>query len=71
MIDFSINRENLARNIRKARENNIILPTISQLKNPDLIPGKIKDELKSVGMQDFSPDPNAAFISPIVISFHL
>lgn len=55
MIDFSINRENLARNIRKARENNIILPTISQLKNPDLIPGKIKDELKSVGMQDFSP----------------
>ena len=36
MIDFKINAEVLARNIRKARENNIILPTISLLKNPEL-----------------------------------
>ena len=55
MIDFKINAEALARNIRKARENNIILPTISQLKNPDLIPGAIRDKLKNVGMQAFSP----------------
>ena len=55
MIDFKINAEVLARNIRKARENNIILPTISQLKNPELIPGAIRDKLKNVGMQAFSP----------------
>ena len=55
MIDFSINKAALERNIRKARENGIILPTISQLKDPEKVPGKIKDRLRQVGMQDFSP----------------
>ena len=55
MIDFTVNKEVLARNIREARKNNIILPTISQLKNPQLIPESIKAQLKNVGMQEFSP----------------
>ena len=55
MIDFSINKEVLARNIREARKNNIVLPTIAQLKNPRLIPDSIKAQLKNVGMQEFSP----------------
>ena len=55
MIDFSINKEVLARNIREARKNNIVLPTIAQLKNPQLIPDTIKEQLKQVGMQEFSP----------------
>ena len=41
-IDLSINREGLAHNIQKAKENNIIIPTIAQMQNPDLIPEKIK-----------------------------
>ena len=36
-IDLSINREGLAHNIQKAKENNIIIPTIAQMQNPDLI----------------------------------
>ena len=44
-IDLSINREGLAHNIQKAKENNIIIPTIAQMQNPDLIPEKIKEKL--------------------------
>ena len=29
-IDLTINREGLAHNIQKAKENNIIIPTIAQ-----------------------------------------
>ncbi len=55
MIDFTICREALARNIRKARENHITLPTIAQLKDPRFIPGHIIDALRKVGMQEFNP----------------
>jgi len=41
MIDLTICKEGLANNIRKARENNIIIPTIAQMQNPDLIPEKM------------------------------
>jgi cysteine synthase len=55
MIDFTINKAVLESNIREARRNHIILPTISQLKNPETIPQEIRDRLASVGMQEFSP----------------
>ena len=55
MIDFTIKKDVLERNIREARKNNIILPTISQLKNPRTVPQNIQDQLKQVGMQEFSP----------------
>ena len=45
MIDLSINKEGLAHNIQKAKENNIIIPTIAQMQNPDLVPDKIKEKL--------------------------
>ena len=31
MIDFTVNKEGLQHNIEKARENNIIIPTIKQM----------------------------------------
>ena len=37
MIDLSINRVGLAHNIQKAKENNVIIPTIAQMQDPDLI----------------------------------
>ena len=55
MIDLSINREGLDHNIKKARENNVIIPTISQMQNPETIPGKIRDQLKNVGLWDVNP----------------
>lgn len=55
MIDLTRNEHSLENNIKKARENNIIIPTIAQMKNPDLIPEKIKEKLKDVGLWDVNP----------------
>lgn len=55
MIDFVINSDKLAKNIDKARENGVIIPTLSQMVNPELIPEKIKSRLKTVGLWDINP----------------
>ena len=52
MIDLTINEEQLKRTVKRARERNIVIPTFEQMKNPDLVPQKIKDRLKSVGLWD-------------------
>jgi cysteine synthase A len=54
-IDFSINEEARARTIQRARERNIILPTLAQQRNPELVPLKIKEELSSIGLWDIHP----------------
>ena len=54
-IDLTINREGLAHNIQKAKENNIIIPTIAQMQNPDLIPEKIKAKLSKTGLWAVDP----------------
>ena len=55
MIDLTMHRDNLNRTIARAREKGIIIPTFAQMRNPDLIPGKIKEQLKSVGLWDLNP----------------
>lgn len=58
MIPFTdkvVNEEVLARTVKRCREKNIILPTFEQMKNPDLIPQKIKDGLKNIGLWDLNP----------------
>lgn len=55
MIDLTMNRENLQRTIARAKEKGIIIPTFAQMRNPDLIPDKIKEQLKSVGLWDLNP----------------
>ncbi|GAH97433.1 unnamed protein product, partial [marine sediment metagenome] len=32
------------------KEKNIVIPTFEQMRNPELIPDKIKDNLKDVGL---------------------
>lgn len=54
-IDLSVNKESLDRTVERMRKQNIILPTFAQMKNPELIPGKIKDELRNVGLWDVHP----------------
>ena len=54
-IDLSINKEGLSHNLKKAKENNIIIPTIAQMQNPDLIPQAIKDKLSKTGLWDVDP----------------
>ena len=55
MIDLTMNRDNLQRTIARAKEKGIIIPTFAQMRNPDLIPDKIKEKLKSVGLWDLNP----------------
>lgn len=54
MIDLTINEEQLQRTIKRAKEKNIIIPTFEQMKNPELIPVKIKDNLKNIGLWDIN-----------------
>ncbi|HCS40642.1 MAG: pyridoxal-phosphate dependent enzyme [Anaerolineaceae bacterium] len=54
-IDLAVNKESLERTVERMRKQNIILPTFAQMKNPELIPGKIKDELRNVGLWDVHP----------------
>ena len=54
-IDLTVMKERRDRAVQRAREKNIILPTMAQMKNPDLIPDKIKEQLKDVGLWDINP----------------
>ncbi len=54
-IDLTVQKESLEHAVERMRKQNIILPTFAQMKNPELIPGKIKDELRNVGLWDVHP----------------
>ena len=56
MIDLKIYEEALAKNIQKARENNIIIPTFKQMQDPEThVPESIKAKLKDVGLWELNP----------------
>ena len=55
MIDLTINKTGLEHNLRKAKENRIIIPTIAQMRHPETIPEKIQERLKSVGLWEVNP----------------
>jgi cysteine synthase A len=54
-IDLTIYPDRLENTIKRARERNIIIPTFAQMKDPGLIPAKIKEELKSIGLWELNP----------------
>ena len=46
-------REQILENtIKRCRERNIIIPTYKQMRNPELVPEKIKMKLKNIGLWD-------------------
>ncbi|MBI4655112.1 MAG: pyridoxal-phosphate dependent enzyme [Elusimicrobia bacterium] len=52
---LKINEKVLKKTIERCRERNIIIPTFSQLENPDSAPEKIKSNLKNTGLWDVNP----------------
>jgi len=54
-IDLTMYPERLERTIQRVRERNIIIPTFEEMRNPNLIPDKIKEELKGIGLWDLHP----------------
>ena len=55
MIDLTMHEEQLKRTVERAKERNIIMPTFAQMRNPELIPGKVKEHLKEIGLWDVHP----------------
>ena len=49
LTDKVVNKEVRDKAVKRFREKGIILPTFAQMNNPELIPGKIKDQLKNIG----------------------
>jgi cysteine synthase len=41
--------------VQRCKAQNIIIPTFSQLKDPDKAPGKIKEQLRQIGLWDIAP----------------
>ena len=54
MIDLTIDEEQLARTVKRARERGIIIPTFKQQKEPTLIPDVVKAKLKNIGLWDIT-----------------
>jgi len=44
----------LENTIKRCRERHMILPTYKQMRNPELIPQKIQDKLKNIGLWDLN-----------------
>ncbi|MFA9405657.1 MAG: pyridoxal-phosphate dependent enzyme [Anaerolineales bacterium] len=55
MIDLQVMEERLERVVERARERDIIIPTVAQMKDPSLVPDKIKEELGGLGLWDITP----------------
>jgi cysteine synthase A len=54
-IDLTLEKTHRARAVQRARERNIIIPTFAQMKDPGLIPAKVKTELAGIGLWDVHP----------------
>ena len=55
MIDLTVDREQVRRNAALMRDRGVILPTLAQMRNPDLIPDSITARLAEVGLWDVDP----------------
>lgn len=52
---FMKSREEVLENsVKRCRERHIIIPTYKQMRNPELIPDKIKEKLKNIGLWDLN-----------------
>lgn len=55
MIDLTLNEKQLGRTVQRARERKILVPTFKEQKQPELIPEKIKERLKKIGLGEVNP----------------
>ena len=55
MIDLTVQGDLLQRAIRRARERKILIPTFQEQISPELIPAKVKESLKRIGLWEINP----------------
>ena len=54
-IDLTVSEDRLQRSVKRARERNILVPTFAQMKDPALIPDRLKVELSAIGLWEVHP----------------
>ncbi len=54
-IDLGIIEDRRKRAVERSKKQNIIFPTFAQMKDPTLIPDRVKNELRSIGLWDVHP----------------
>lgn len=54
-IDLTIDHTRQKQAVRRMREQNIIIPTFAQMRNPGLVSPDIKNELGKIGLWDVNP----------------
>ena len=55
MIDLAVDRVHLEKAIARARDQHVLIPTFSQIAEPDSIPGKVVRRLERLGLWDIDP----------------
>lgn len=55
LIDLTIHEEQLKKTVDSAREKNVIIPTLAQMKDSSKVPAKVKSKLKGTGLWDIDP----------------
>lgn len=55
LTDKIVNPAARQKAIERFREKGIVLPTFAQMRNPELVPEKIKTQLKTIGLWDLHP----------------
>lgn len=54
-FSVKLNEKVLNKTIQRCKEKKILIPTFAQMKNPELIPDKVKQKLPSIGLWDVNP----------------
>ena len=55
MIDLTVDKKIVERNAKRARERNVLIPTLAQQIAPQNAPAKIRERLKGIGLWDVDP----------------
>jgi cysteine synthase len=55
MIDLKVNEAQLERTVQRAKEQNILIPTIKEQRDPTLVSERVRNRLKDVGLWDVDP----------------
>jgi len=54
-IDLTVHKDRLQRTLERVREQGIIIPTLAQQRDPNLVPDEIKQRLKKIGLWEVHP----------------
>ncbi len=55
MIDLTVDNTRLERAVQRAKERHVIIPTLAQMKDPELIPEAVRRRLKTIGLWELNP----------------